>query len=256
MANHANIIIKQNTQQLLIWLYSANGQERLVPYEQVKYLWPQLSDSGRRSTIYYLSKQRFINIHTQNRKKFLELSSFGMDWIEKNCFAISSTSRNWDGQWALVAIYSNNVTDPNFRALRALLGQYGAIAVERGLYLIPSFISVVLTEKLSKNYRNSVLVWGVQKWLFGDEKMFTFGKTGLLDLVELYSSFSKDLDELISFKKFKKTTIVSRTELVFNLYARFNGLIKDDSGLTYYFFKNAPNAHFLLSRLQELSADL
>jgi hypothetical protein len=250
MAKDANIVIKQNAQQLLIWLWSMKGEERLVRRECVIYLWPMMTASGRRSLVHYLEKQHYIETLTVGKQKYLRLSVFGVEWLERHCLGMSGKRRSWGGEWLLVAVVGKSEGDRGFRQLRSWLRQYGAVKVERGMYLLSAPMEEILSEKLRITYRSMVLVWELKKWLFGDERLLVFRKCELLEVLNLYSGISSDMEQVIKSKKLKKNANNGYISALFEIYQRLLVILGEDLGFLYFYFPNEANGAKILARLQ------
>lgn len=253
MAKSARITIKHNTQQLLVWLYSSNGLQRLVPIEDTNYLWWQLVSEGRRSLLRHLVKNDYITVNTIRRRKYLCLTSFGRECVERLFPGLSPQQRFWQGQWQLIVLTGANEAAAKARSLRQLLRQEGAFLLERGVYMCPAPLNSEFKNRLTNDYRGQLLIWETEKCLFGDERLIIFRKSGLLEVLNLYSGISNDLSRLTDLRKSEKYSIDQYMSLLISTFTCFFDILSQDSGLIRFYFKNELCGEEILSRLQNLA---
>jgi len=235
---------------MLIWLYPVDIKTRWVSYDELKFVLPDLSESGRQSLISYLVSKGEILTEKIGGELKVSLTAFSKKSLEEEFPAFSLDTDNWDSNWSLVCFLKSPKTDKNFRYLRNKLLFYKCIALSRGVFLFPGELPVSLTEMLNKLYKTSVTVLKAQKFVFGDELMIIGQKIGIFDNVELYSSISKELRQLLMKKTTNKGLTGQQKKHFFSLFSRLMDVFDFDYGLVKYYFPQEPHGREILFKMQ------
>ncbi len=251
--------MKDNTQKLLVWLYQSedNGEAgeaekaRLVGYDQLELLFPDYTPGGRRSLIYYLQQKHLLKTERQGRKSGFSLTTHGREAVEALFPALSERFRG-QLQWQAVIFIEAPRGDQHFRYLREQLLAKQAICLSRGVYLYPGPLPASLQAELRSLYVGAVQVLKIEQWEFGDEQAIVEEHYKLSDVVEILSGLSSEVEELLTNKKEQNSLTNKNKQQLFTVFDRLFEVLKNDAGLSSYYYPQTPTARKLLSDLQGL----
>ncbi len=278
-----NTLMKKNTQKILLTLFNTintSSSERLinskaslqekskdisgviqpknsygrvgVKQESIGLVTPQLSNGGRRSLLYTLKQKGVINSEKVLGTTWLSLTSYGLQLLEAQFPALSSSWKVWQGEWDCLVFLKPPKLDQSFRYLRSLLLSAKAVSVTRGVYFLPSLFSEQVTKECWGSYRDSVLIFSIAKWKLANLRRLVIEKYGLLDLIDSYSGVSKEIDKLLKEIDTEKGLTQSRKQEINLVYNRLRDLLIEDLGFTTYYFPQTISGRELLTRLNQV----
>ncbi len=242
--------MKENSKKILLFLYPSAKESWWLSFSQLEQLLPELSVTGLHSSLFLLDKKDLLRIDKTKSEWRYSLSSHGQSYLEDLFPALTNINEEWRGEWSIMVFLSAPSTDKNFRYLRSFLTQNRAISLTRAVYLYPGLMTEKIKMELQKSYKNAVLVLKVKEWLFGDDFKIIGSKAGLTDLLELYSSISKELDRLISIKLNKKEFTQQEKNNFFSALNRFLGILENNIALLTFYFPEVEEPKKLLAKLQ------
>mgnify|MGYP003334287879 CR=1 FL=1 len=239
---------------MLAWLYPPDRSSRWVAIDELALVAPDLTSGGLQSTINYLESKKSLVTERLEGQLSVSITTHGMRALEEQLPAFSAKKRQWKGNWQGVFFLEAPAGDNNFRFLRRLLTNVAAVPVSRGMYLYPGELPEKVIFELNSSYVGSVMVVEFAQWVFGDEKEIIGSTLQLGDLVDAYSSISKEIDTLLTVDQ----TLISFTDqqkLRFSsIYDRLFGALQHDLGVQRAYFPQVENGVDLLFRLQTLSS--
>lgn len=242
--------MKENTKLLLVWLYSERIGERWVSFREVEMLFPQLSQSGLRSLVFLLKKKSLVSLDERADGQYLCLTSHGKRALEVLFPAFSQERKEWGGEWSVLLFVEAPPSDNNFRYLRKQLLSNHWVTVKRGCYFYPGKIPERLLQLLDQLYRQSVLVFLAKDWSFGDETQIIGLKDSLKDILDSYSSISREIHQLIEKIDGKKELTYAYKDEITSLLYRLYQTFEFDIGITRYYFPQEREGRSLLFDLQ------
>lgn len=242
--------MKANTQRLLTWLYFTDEAVPVTAsYQQIEQVLPAMSAGGRRSLIHYLTKKLLIRTERIAGQSLISLTSHGQSALEAYFPALDRQRQQWQGEWSVVIFKSGPKGDPHFRYLRQLLLDNHAFNVSRGVYLYPGTLPPQVIDDCQKIYIGAVLILSSQKWIFGDEQTTVNDNYSLLDLVEVYSGISTEINQLLTMKSNQKGLIEKSTQKIYSVFDRFFNILANDPGFLHHYYPHVPTAPQLLQQL-------
>lgn len=243
--------LKPTTQKLLAFLFDSESNF-YGNYHHLRYLLPHLTDAGRRSLVSYAFSQAWIEKERVGVETRFRLTSHGQQALSQKIAFLTKEMIDWQGEWSLVVFLSPPKHDRQFRYLRLLLTDLGVAALTRGVYLLPGQGNSRLKSELYASYRQSVCVFNLSEWNFGDERSLISEKYQLVELLESYSGVSKQIDQLLKTKKaFSSLNDQSKKE-IFSVFNRLYSLIQKDIGICEYYFPQVASPTELLAKLHSL----
>lgn len=245
--------MKHTTKKILLWLYQTDKETKsLVQARQLRLLLPELKDSGFRSLINLLKKQHLISQEEEKGLPAYRLTSYGESLLEAQFPIFSDSMNDWAGEWTIVVFLSAPKSDKQFRYLRRYLVNENCGQLSRGVYLFPGKLPENINKLLFKLYVGSVLVTGMSKWVFGDERSLINNLFGLSDLKTTYSGISKEIDQLLKQKNRAKGFESGDISTVCLVFDRLINSLKFDLGLVHYYYSESKSGRELLKQLQML----
>lgn len=266
--------MKDKTQKLLVWLYQPAllAEKRLVGYDQLELLFPNYTPGGRRSLVYYLQQKHLLKTERQGRKSGFSLTTHGQEAVEELFPALSprfrgevaasgqpatgssrgSRKQSWQGQWQAVIFIDAPKGDQHFRYLREQLVAIQAVSLSRGVYLHPGPLPASLQAELRSLYVGAVQVLSIDQWQFGDEQATVEEHYNLSDVVEILSGLSSEIEELLTSKKEQNSLTNKNKQQVFSVFDRLFEVLKNDAGLSSYYYPQTLTAFELLMTLQTI----
>ncbi len=243
--------MKTTSKKILFFLSRPHHRELLLLRpDQLQRLVPELSDSGFRSLLSVLKKQRLIVAEQIGDKTWLRLSDAGVQALRQELPVLEVSLSPWQGSWSCLVFTEAPASDKQFRFLRELLLKKRAIPLSRGVYLYPGeYPESVLTE-CRQRYRTHVTIFSVAEWLLGDDRQLIIEKYALLDVAQTYSGISTEIDRLINKENRYESMSDPQKKHFLSLFNRLYASAVEDSGLLTYYFPQIPTAWNLLSRLQ------
>ncbi len=246
--------MKQTSQVLLTALFPlAQGNPSVaLSSKQLRFLVPDLSDSGFKSLLYLLEQQEQVSREFGGSEPVYTLTNLGKRAVEDEFPALSNRYDSWEGDWALLVFLTAPKGDPQFRYLRSVLLSQGAVALNRGVYLGAGGFSTRVMVELENEYRRSVVLMTVGEWQIGSEKPIVMKSLGLNDIAATYSGIGKQIDRLLEQNR-EKTSLKNQTKLTsVDLYHQFLSVLREDPGFTTRYIQRSTTSSELLSKLQQI----
>ncbi len=244
--------MKPNSKRILLWLYNCGENFRRDDYSHIAYLVPNLSYEGRRSLLNILRLKKYINVEKFGNKKYISLTSFGQDYVEKNFLFLNKQRQKWRGKWLMIIMISSNGNKSIFKGLRTSLMRIGCISLERGIYMYPGDFDYALENIVKKKFKSSIIILSLENWVFGDERLFIINKFNLINLLNDYSEISKEIDKLLIKTKNKEKLNDRHLKRIFALYSQLFSLFGDDLGFLSYYFSDNYDGLKMLKLVQSL----
>ena len=263
--------MKQNTQKLLIWLYSSNhlatsghstssrfaGNSYLTTnystnYKQLKLILSDLTPGGRRSLVHYLVKKHLLNIERVGKSVAISMTTHGQNALKVQFPVFSPAMQEWQGQWSALIFLDGPKGDPHFRYLRRLLLDNHAFAFSRGVYFYPGEFSSQVINICKEMYVGAVNIVKINGWEFGDERSLVSKNYMLLDLIEVYSGISSEIKVLLKQKDEQKRLTNKFRVQIFSVFDRLFDILCQDPGFIHYYYPQIPTAIKLLNQLHLL----
>ena len=244
--------MKNNSKKLLLWLYPAGDQpKRRVPYQQIKWLLKDLTEAGRQSLIRLMENKQLIFTDELEGSLNLTISSHGQNLLEAEIPALVKGAGQWQGDWSMLLFLDSPQADQSFRYLRTQLVKHNWFSLKRGVYLYPGDLPQNIKETLTKVYISHVAVVKFDQWQFGDEQIIIGQKTGLQDLIDVYSGIGKEIENLLTYFSKNKNFSNRQKSKFYSIFDRLLHTLLGDLGLITYYFPNAKSGIELLTELQQ-----
>jgi hypothetical protein len=244
--------MRENSKKILLFLFPSAGEAVWLTFTQLQRVVPKLSRAGLLSTLFLLDKKDLLRIDKTASEWRYGLSSHGVSRLKALFPALSLINASKQPSWVMLVFLSSPKADQNFRYLRNYLGQNQAVALTRAVYLLPRHLVQQVTPELEKTYKNAVLLVEIGEWLFGDDFKIIGQRAGLVDLFELYSSLSREIDRLTGVKTANKTFTQQENSDFFSALDRFLNLLVQDTALINLYFPEVVSPLNLLGKLQKL----
>lgn len=245
--------MKNTTKKILLWLYpQQNEEERVVAVDELRLILPELKNSGFRSLLNLLKKQQLILGEEIERETKYRLTSYGKSSLQAQFPFFSSSMSQWSGQWTMIVFLSAPKSDKQFRYLRKFLVDKHCGQLSRGVYLYPGNLTSEINDLLMKLYIGSVLVTGIDGWVFGDERAVIIDTFQLKDLKSGYSGIGKEIYQLLKKKNAKKSSEGRDKGEISLVFDRLVSLLDIDLGLLQYYYPEVRSGEEQLFRLREL----
>jgi len=250
--------MKKNTRKILLLLYPTANTDQIKPEEkqmlsfrQLRFLLPKLSMAGFKSLLFYLEKNDYLFKQELNKEVFYSLTNYGRDELERQFPALSIARRQWHGEWTIIIFLQAIKSDQNFRYLRTFLLKNACIALTRGIFLFPGQLSDLVLAELNNRYRQGVMVYQLGNCIIGEEQIVIGQKIFLTDSLKIYSSISRELDELIEITAQLKSLKDQHKLDFYSIFDRFEAFLLEDSGLIEHYYPQVEGTLSILSRLQK-----
>ena len=245
--------MKNTTKKILLWLYpSSVDEERIVDVEELRLILPELKNSGFRSLLNLLKKQQLVLGEETSGQTRYRLTSYGMSSLEAHFPSFSQSMSHWSGQWSMIVFLNAPKSDKQFRYLRKFLVDKHCGQLSRGVYLYPGALTTEINDLLMKLYIGSVLVTGVEGWVFGDERSIIVDTFQLKDLKSGYSGIGKEIYQLLKKKNTKKSFEGRDKDEISLVFDRLVSFLDFDLGLLQYYYPEVRSGGEQLFRLREL----
>ena len=243
--------MKLSSRKLLLLLYAPSSQDKLwVSYDQLEFLLPELSQAGRRSLVSLFKRKGLVSVERMNDQTRFWASPQGMRALESEYPALSAKSNHRQGELSLLLFLRSPKSDPQFRYLRGLLSEVGAISLSRGVYLYPQAFPEKILAECQQSYLLSVVICQIKEVLFGDLRQHMVTTSGTLKIIKSYQEISTKLDELLRENKSYLSFTDQRKKQIFSLFAQFETVLTDDLGLGRHYFPQVMSAQKLLEIFQ------
>jgi len=251
--------MKKNTRKILLLLYPAEndlqnnpGEKPMLSFRQLRFLLPGLSMAGLKSLLFYLEKNEYLFKQQLNEEAFYSLTNYGSDELERQFPALSIARRQWSGQWTMIVFLQSIKSDQNFRYLRTFLLKNGCLALTRGIFLFPGQLSDLVLAELNNRYRQGVMVYQLGNCIIGEERIIIGQKISLADSLKIYSSISRELDELIEITSPIKKLKDQHKLTFYSIFDRFETFLLEDSGLIKHYYPQVEGPLSILTKLQKV----
>lgn len=244
--------MKENNKRILLALYNDQNEPLWISKTSLQALCPQLSATGFRSALFLLEKRKFLQVDASISPPRYSLSSYGKSFLEGLFPALLTADVKEEVQSALVVFLQAPESDRNFRYLRTFLLDRQAVALTRAVFLLPAGLSAEVKLELERSYQGLVVVFGLQKWLLGDELQIIGQKVNMQDLLGLYSGLSKEIDRLLSMKNDEKTLMIQYKQQLSSAFDRFMTILAADKAALQSYFPQVIGAKEILKSLQKL----
>ncbi|MEO6729558.1 MAG: hypothetical protein ABIM99_06580 [Candidatus Dojkabacteria bacterium] len=186
--------MKINSRKFLVFAHSLSGKPIL--YAHLAYLWPELSEGGRRGLVAHLVKQRLISVTYKGKQAQLSLSSIGQAWIEEEFF---SRKRSVE-PGSLVLVYPEvQLSEPKYKALRRILASE-MMELSARTYYTQFPLSEELFSTLKRKYFSLAALVTLREWAIGDQNIFSNYYLQKNSEYVLQSGISSQIKQLIDKK--------------------------------------------------------
>lgn len=244
--------MKNNSKKLLFLLYPAHGEPAWFAVERLRWLFPNLTDSGYRSLLFLLQKKELLHVDRlavegKEPDLVVRLSPHGQEAVSGQFPVLQSLERiNASGK--LIIFLQAPQSDKNFRYLRQLLSRQQLVALSRGVFYALGELDPLLLRELKQSYKNAVVVLSIGQWLVGDAYRIIGRKIALQDQFDLYSGVSTELDRLISLLPVTKEFSDQQKKQFLMAFTRLLSFLADSSP---FFFYYSPQVRPLLNLLSQ-----
>ena len=245
--------MKNNTRKLLLYLYP-NTKERLaIPIESLELASPELTTSGRASLLRLLEKRGWVlSLNQPNKSALLSLTSLGKAALEREIPVLFRKNSKDTEIWTAILFCVSSKSDPQFRNLRRLILANGGVALSRGMYIFSGDIPMKLQSTVSSLYSQQVSIFTISEWIFGKDPSLLFDKSGLARVIDIYSSISKEVDELLSILYSEKGLNNKRKLQISTVLERMYRNVLEDSPMVHRFYPDTVPMVTILQKIQRL----
>lgn len=188
--------MKINSRKFLVYAYAL--RERKLGYDQLVYLWPEMTDGGRRGVIAHLLKQRLISVTYNGKLANFRLSSIGKAWVEAN-YAQPHPALPSQAGWLVIIYPSLTTMAPKVKKLKQLL-KTECTEFSPKLFFSHQELSTLLLAKLKREFFAQVAVVALREWLMGEPIDFQNSYLQKNGMENSLSGISSELSELIDKK--------------------------------------------------------
>ncbi len=243
--------MQERGQKIILSLYTEGENAKFwLNYEQLATFVPDISINGLRSQLSRLQAKNQVFSAIINDSACFRLSSEGRGLVRQLFPALVSGNEVELGLYHCIVFLEAKKTDKRFRYLRSFLLSNHFIAVQRGVYVIPGEISELVYTELQNRYKGSVLVFPINKTIFGDIERLIINNQHLADIVTAYSGISNQLNELLSNDQ-QISQLTEQRKIEFSsLFDRFYHLLSNEAGYWQLFFPQVGSALSILARFQ------
>jgi DNA-binding transcriptional regulator PaaX len=246
--------MKQSTQKVLLALYPAAEQSALVSLsaEQLRACVGDLSPSGFRSLLYAAEKNGYLARENIGSQSYFVLRDIGRRKVEVAFPAFSPRFERWSGEWSCMVFLEAPAGDPQFRYLRRLLLEKGALGLSRGVYLSAGEFDQRVMSEVEALYAQSLAIFTIGKWQLGSERPIVIDSMGLDDIAAGYSGVSTEIKQLLRQNRSESKLNDQSKAAYYTLFDRFLSLLQTDPGFTTRYFPGLESPTQLLAQLQQL----
>lgn len=245
--------MKNNTRKLLLFLYPKLKERYALPLSSLELICPDLTNSGRLSLVKLLEKRGWVLLLNQpDKQKTISLTSLGRAALEREIPLLLPKNSDELKRWTGVLFCQSSKRDPEFRNLRRLIINNGGLALSRGMYLFAGGLPVKLQNVVSSLYEQQISIFTIDEWIFGKDPALLFDKSGLARIVDLYSSVSKEADELLSISDNNKSLNNKRKKQIESLIQRLYDNSLEDCALVQRFYPDMFPIGVVLEKVQKL----
>lgn len=248
--------MKENSKKIILWLYREQNMknyfEKPVLVKSLKSVLPQIKDTTFRSLLNLLSKDGLIDTQKIDGKSYVSITDLGIKTANLLFPALSEVEGGWQGSWECLVFTTAPKGDKQFRFLRKKLLDVGAIAITRGVYLMPNGFSKDFIDLCLKLYKHSVLVFGLSEFVIGINKSHILEKYSIADINNSYSGISRELEVVLNKSLNKKTLIEQSKNTMLSIFDRYYQVLSEDSGFVQYFFQSKKSAKNILLDINSL----
>jgi len=244
--------MKFTSKKLLLWLYPFEVQnKRRVPYAEIGWLFPELTEDGYQSLARHLTSEQLIFTDELDGYLSLTLSSHGRTQLEADFPALKRVDQPWQGDWYVIVFLSAPKLDKSFRYLRTQLVKNLCYQLSRGVYLHAGKIGDELLKLFHDSYRENVVVYKTDKWLFGDDQIVIGQSSSLKDQITIFSGISKEVEALLTKKTNKKALSNQQKTRMCSIFDRFVAAFEQDVGIINYYHPTAISGTQLLRQIRQ-----
>lgn len=243
--------MKENSKKLLLALYPVDTHFFQAPQEILSVVLPELSADGKRSLLYYLEKKQYLDVLKISNTTTIALTQKGVEAVEALFPALHEENRSWQGEWQCIVFKTAPKGDAQFRYLRTRVISEGAVTLARGVYCIPRSFSAELVSTLNSIYSNSVVMFSIKDWLLGSQRPIAISDFGVEDVVNGYSSISKQVSQLLGKRSEEKRLSSKSKEQLSQIFNRFYAVIREDKGLGTFYFPHEKPGQIVLKEIQQ-----
>lgn len=245
--------MKNNTRKLLLFLYPKLKDRYALPLSSLDIICPDLTNTGRLSLVRLLERRGWVLLLNQpDKQQTISLTSLGRAALEREIPLLLPKNSNELQRWTGVLFCQSSKRDPEFRNLRRLIINNGGLALSRGMYLFAGSLPVKLQSVVSSLYEQQISIFTIDEWIFGKDPALLFDKSGLARIVDLYSSVSKEADELLSSLESKKGLNNKRKQQIESLLQRLYENTLEDNALVHRFYPDVLPMRQVLEKVQKL----
>ncbi len=244
--------MKLTSKKLLLWLYPFDAQnKRRVPYVEVEWLLPELTEEGKQSLIRHLVAERLLFIDELDGYSSLTLSSHGRTQLQADFPALKRVDQPWQGDWYVIIFRAAPKSDKSFRYLRTQLVKKLCFQLSRGVYLHAGKIGDELLKIFHDSYRENIVMYKTDKWLFGDDQIVIGQGNSLKDQISIFSGISEEVETLLTKKSNRKELSNQQKIRICSIFDRFVAAFEQDAGIINYYHPTAISGTRLLRQIRQ-----
>ena len=245
--------MKKNTRKLLLYLYPKSKERFVLPVTVLETICHDTTISGRLSLLRVLEKRGWLLLLEQpDNQTAMSLTSLGRAALERE-FSVLLKENNKDSElWTAILFCQSSKRDPQFRNLRRIIISSGGIAVSRGMYIYAGGIPAKIQGTITSIYDQQVSIFTIDQWIFGKDPSLLFDKSGLARIIDLYSSISKEADQLLDILLSEKRLNNKQKDQLASASERLYSTVLEDSTLVHRFYPDAVPLHSVLQKIQQL----
>jgi hypothetical protein len=209
--------------------------------------------AAKRGLLYYLRERGDIWLEHHGETERAIISTVGLQHLQAEFPQLSAHEGQNELSWTLLILKSAPAHDRNFRSLGKLLKHHRAYPVARGVYLYPGAVPAAVATTLQSLYTDSsVALTTVSEWQRGVSRPEIVSFYDLESLAGIYSSISRDIDQLLADISIKNGLIYKDIIKIGSCLARFSAALREDVGLLPWYFPSVPSSQTLYQRIGDV----
>lgn len=245
--------MKNTTKKILLSMYFENiTMPRYVSYQAISLLVPELTKEGLRSLIHLLEKKELIHTTKIKGTSYYSLTDQARKALKTQFQALTTNSEISVNLWKVIIFKTAPKGDPQFRYLRSKILHSGGVALSRGSFIFTTDLSRQLLHTLETLYNKNIYMFSVGEWYLGTQNPIISEQFHISDLINTYSSISREIDDLLIKFEAKKGLIGSLKNDFSSIYQRWFDTFSEDKGLMSVHFPHETSGVDVLKKLQHI----
>jgi hypothetical protein len=246
---------KSNSRKLLLALAGDELAQIGLPLKMVLQLPIGGTEKSRRSLVYYLAKEGSVWLERHGEVLTVGLTALGQRRLIAQFPALQQVALSSSMAWQLILLKQAPVSDPHFRSLAVLCRKHQVLRLTRGVYAYPGQLPASLAAQLAALYTDENLArCTVDAWVSGFDRPTIVAFYDLEHLSAIYSSISKEIDQLLAAISKNKEIIYQSISNISSVINRLESAFGSDAGLVASYFAETPRGMELVNRLGQLLA--